>query len=272
MRPTPEYLRRHEIDAPRIDARAFRQGWRVRSRLDGLLAERRITPGAWQAACDFRTRWAKAFPARVSSFVAAGRASVDPHCAMLDRVAAVTRIRALGAALGPARLSLLVWVVVDDLSWRDLGRRLRCHHETARDAAAGVLQALARVAESLASRSGDVLGISAKSDPIRTRRLHAFRQCAKDFANLAESDHGAAIAAPSGAVFSALHMAETAEPILQFFAFDHLPEPLQAVSQPFGVLAQNVVVTLPRNPERTVALRKLLEAKDAAVRALIYKT
>ena len=28
---------------------------------------------------------------------------------------------------------------------------------------------------------------------------------------------------------------------------------------------------LPRNPERTVALRKLLEAKDAAVRALLAK-
>jgi hypothetical protein len=28
---------------------------------------------------------------------------------------------------------------------------------------------------------------------------------------------------------------------------------------------------LPRNPERTVALRKLLEAKDAAVRALLFK-
>ena len=28
---------------------------------------------------------------------------------------------------------------------------------------------------------------------------------------------------------------------------------------------------LPRNPERTVALRKLLESKDAAVRALIAK-
>ena len=28
---------------------------------------------------------------------------------------------------------------------------------------------------------------------------------------------------------------------------------------------------LPRNPERTVALRKLLEAKDAAVRAALTK-
>ncbi|MEL6754962.1 MAG: hypothetical protein AAFP81_00890 [Pseudomonadota bacterium] len=59
------------------------------------------------------------------------------------------------------------------------------------------------------------------------------------------------------------------EHILQFFAYDHLPERLQAVSKPFGDMAHSIVETLPRNPERTVALRKLLEAKDAAVRALI---
>ncbi len=61
-----------------------------------------------------------------------------------------------------------------------------------------------------------------------------------------------------------------AEPILQFFTFAHLPPHLQAVSQPFGALAV-AVMTLPRNPERTVALRKLLEAKDAAVRAQLFK-
>lgn len=57
------------------------------------------------------------------------------------------------------------------------------------------------------------------------------------------------------------------EPIMQFFEFAHLPERLQAISQPFGLLANIIVSTLPRNAERTVALRKLLEAKDAAVRA-----
>ena len=61
------------------------------------------------------------------------------------------------------------------------------------------------------------------------------------------------------------------EPILQFFAFAHLPEHLQAISRPFGELANNIVATLPRNPERTVALRKLLESKDAAVRANLFK-
>lgn len=61
------------------------------------------------------------------------------------------------------------------------------------------------------------------------------------------------------------------EHIIQFFAYDHLPEHLRGVSQPFGELAQRIVDTLPRNPERTVALRKLLESKDAAVRAAIAK-
>ena len=65
-------------------------------------------------------------------------------------------------------------------------------------------------------------------------------------------------------------MSETSEPILQFFAYDHLPPHLAVISKEFGQLATTIVNELPRNPERTVALRKLLEAKDAAVRARIY--
>ena len=64
---------------------------------------------------------------------------------------------------------------------------------------------------------------------------------------------------------------ETKEHIVQFFAFEHLPPHLAEVSKPFAVLASQIVDTLPRNPERTVALRKLLEAKDAAVRAKLAK-
>lgn len=55
--------------------------------------------------------------------------------------------------------------------------------------------------------------------------------------------------------------------ILQFFAYDHLPAHLASVSKPFCDTAHWVVATLPQNPERTVCLRKLLEAKDCAVRA-----
>lgn len=60
------------------------------------------------------------------------------------------------------------------------------------------------------------------------------------------------------------------EPILQFFQYSHLPANLQAVSVNFHELAVFICNTLPRNPERTIALRKLLEAKDAAVRAALY--
>lgn len=59
--------------------------------------------------------------------------------------------------------------------------------------------------------------------------------------------------------------------MMQFFAYAHLPPHLQAVSKPFGELAEIMVSTLPANAERTAGLRKLLEAKDCMVRALLYK-
>lgn len=61
------------------------------------------------------------------------------------------------------------------------------------------------------------------------------------------------------------------DPLLQFFAYDHLKSELQEYSKPFASLARWLVDTLPRNPERTTALRKLLEAKDYAVRAQLFK-
>lgn len=64
-------------------------------------------------------------------------------------------------------------------------------------------------------------------------------------------------------------MSEPSEHIMQFFVYRQLPPHLQEVSKPFAAMADAIVRTLPRNPERTVALRKLLEAKDAAVRALV---
>ena len=59
------------------------------------------------------------------------------------------------------------------------------------------------------------------------------------------------------------------EPILVYFSFEHLPEPLKSTSRPFHDLAHKVVAELARSAERSVALRKLLEAKDAAVRAAL---
>lgn len=57
--------------------------------------------------------------------------------------------------------------------------------------------------------------------------------------------------------------------VLRYFHYKHLPESLQAISKPFCDLAQLLIRTLPRNAERSTALRKLLEAKDCAIRANI---
>jgi len=59
--------------------------------------------------------------------------------------------------------------------------------------------------------------------------------------------------------------------VLQFFAYEHLPEHLQAVSEPFHALAHTIAAQS-SNQETTVALRKLLESKDAAVRAMLVKS
>ena len=58
-------------------------------------------------------------------------------------------------------------------------------------------------------------------------------------------------------------------PILRYFAHSHLPLPLRLVSERFSALAVQLTAALPPCEERDVALRKLLEAKDAAVRAAL---
>lgn len=60
------------------------------------------------------------------------------------------------------------------------------------------------------------------------------------------------------------------ERMLKWFEYGHLPDHLKLVSAPFGELANNLCASIEPGPERTVALRKLLEAKDAAVRAKLH--
>jgi hypothetical protein len=57
--------------------------------------------------------------------------------------------------------------------------------------------------------------------------------------------------------------------VFQYFAYAHLPPPLQAVSKPCHDLAATMIAALPASPEVTVGLRKLLEAKDCFVRAAL---
>lgn len=60
--------------------------------------------------------------------------------------------------------------------------------------------------------------------------------------------------------------------LLRYFAYEHLPEHLQEVSRPFGELAQRLVDLGLEGPELSAGLRKLLEAKDCAVRAALDRS
>lgn len=61
-----------------------------------------------------------------------------------------------------------------------------------------------------------------------------------------------------------------AERMLKWFDFEHLPPHLKSVSKRFCELACDIEHMIPGGPERTIAFRKLLEAKDAAVRAVVH--
>ena len=61
----------------------------------------------------------------------------------------------------------------------------------------------------------------------------------------------------------------TSHPILRWFTYEHLSSKLQEVSKPFSDLAHKLDLILPDGPEKSVALRKLLEGKDAAVRSAL---
>ena len=58
--------------------------------------------------------------------------------------------------------------------------------------------------------------------------------------------------------------------LLKFFTYAHLPEHLAAISAPFCKLANTLALDSKLDGiELTVCLRKLLESKDAAVRAAL---
>lgn len=60
--------------------------------------------------------------------------------------------------------------------------------------------------------------------------------------------------------------------VLKYFAWEHLPAHLQEASKPFYMVALDVAerwVDGADEDETNMALRKLLEAKDAAVRAVV---
>lgn len=57
--------------------------------------------------------------------------------------------------------------------------------------------------------------------------------------------------------------------LMKFFSYAHLPVHLRETSRMFCELATNIDNALQESAEKTVCLRKLLESKDCAVRAVL---
>lgn len=143
-RPTAEFERHHAVTPPKVDAQAFRQGWRVATRLDALLEAGRIDREAWDAAQDWRCWFETVTPFRAQAWdVRVDVSTVPTDAGMLYRVAAMAKLRAVADALGPLRVKLLELVVVKDLSWLELARVLRVSDKTAVGFAVEALEALA---------------------------------------------------------------------------------------------------------------------------------
>lgn len=142
--PTPAYRQHHDVAAPQVDATAFRQGWRVCSRLDSLLEVGRIDRESWDAAHAWR-RWAETVtPFGRQSWDVRVDVSVVPNdTGMLIRTTAATKLREVAAALGELRVRILEAVLVKDLPWTELGKLLRLSDKAARDWAVEALEALA---------------------------------------------------------------------------------------------------------------------------------
>jgi hypothetical protein len=134
------------IEAPRVDARAFRQGWRVTCRLDALHRDGRITAGEWQAAAEYRAAWDRAL-STMRGTSSATRVSGGAGAAA-DRLASVadtmTRLREVEARIGGFAALLTYRCVVLDRSWADIGRVLCRDPHTAQRWTTDAIRLLAR--------------------------------------------------------------------------------------------------------------------------------
>ena len=105
-------------------------------------------------------------------------------------------------------------------------------------------------------------------------RCDECREIAALTARLAEAEDALAVAEATCGQWMQSYFSITAkelemdnERMMKWFDFEHLPEHLKIVSIKFFEVACSLCALVEPGPERTVALRKLLEAKDAAVRA-----
>ena len=154
--PSAEYLAHHDVDAPRVDLTAFRQGWRVRPRVVQLLGDRAIDAATCVAAMQFALDWEVAYGRGRSAplMMMPGGGGADEHARMAQRVDAVTRLREAGEHLGPLAFRLVEQCVVHDLAWAAIARTHSVTAPTARRWTIAALKHLAACSTPPGPRTG----------------------------------------------------------------------------------------------------------------------
>jgi hypothetical protein len=132
------------IEPPRVDASSFRQGWLVRTRLDGLRLAGRISVEVWQAAVEYRDAWGRVGAGRSVALggtrISGGCDVHDRQIGLVDTMADLTRVE---RRIGPPATLLVYHCAVNDLSWPEIGRRIGRSNHTAMTWTVLALRALA---------------------------------------------------------------------------------------------------------------------------------
>jgi hypothetical protein len=118
--PLLEYRRHYDVEAPAIDARTFRPGWRRRTRVAALFEDGQISREAFVAGMLWR-QWVETL-----GQVAVQRWTARIGAQLRDgptpaQIVAARELRSAGAALGPYRTRILFEHLVEDLSGASSG-------------------------------------------------------------------------------------------------------------------------------------------------------
>jgi hypothetical protein len=143
MRPTLSYAQHYEtLRAPQIDARAFRQGWQVTTRLEALFRDGAISAAAYEAGHQFRRDFEIGLLRRRSP-IARLPGELDGSERESTRIVALGRLRGAIGFLGSFQAALVEACAVHDRSWEAIGRELSVTRKTALSWTAAALGRLA---------------------------------------------------------------------------------------------------------------------------------
>ena len=133
-RPTDAFVQHHDVTEPQVDGEAFRQHWRVATKLDQLLAAKKIDREAYDTAAEFQ-RWARLIGI---SAVQKWEPRIDQSAfgndaGAIHRTFAAQRLREAAEVLGPLRMRLLESCLLYDSKWAAIARLIGRGPETCRD-------------------------------------------------------------------------------------------------------------------------------------------